>query len=201
MSNLQKIIEQSFLVLETKYEVSYFRKDTKTKLIEAFSQTEEPPYIYLGYKRSESLSKLMNRMIKGCDKPYGIEWRNWLLLTNDSFLCTRCKSAFNLSSKSSEDKNYCISCATKKVTDYRKTNRQFIYDYLKANHCVDCGETNPIVLEFDHKDPDLKLFNLGDSKSYSLDKIKNEITKCDVVCANCHRVRTAKTYNWYSDLV
>lgn len=78
--------------------------------------------------------------------------------------------------------------------DYSKIARErikaYIRDYLKANPCVDCGEANTIVLEFDHiRDKD---FNISDAtrKGVSMKKLKDEIAKCEVRCANCHRKKT-----------
>ena len=61
--------------------------------------------------------------------------------------------------------------------------------YLLDHPCVDCGEGDPIVLEFDHRDPKNKLFALGAAVGlgYSLVRVIDEIEKCDVRCANCHR--------------
>lgn len=67
-----------------------------------------------------------------------------------------------------------------------------IYKHLLDNPCVDCGEADPIVLEFDHRDGVEKSFNIGESnhKSISLSRVIAEIAKCDVRCSNCHRRRT-----------
>lgn len=73
--------------------------------------------------------------------------------------------------------------------------RAKVLKYLFAHPCIDCGESNPIVLEFDHRDPKTKTAEI--SKLYSWNKILKEIDKCDVVCANCHKKRTAKTFEWY----
>jgi hypothetical protein len=63
--------------------------------------------------------------------------------------------------------------------------------YFKAHPCRDCGETDPVVLEFDHLRD--KRFNIGGRLAYyNWDRILEEIAKCDVVCANCHRRRTAR---------
>jgi len=69
--------------------------------------------------------------------------------------------------------------------------RAFITAHLKANPCVDCGEANIIVLEFDHIGDD-KDFNLSDAarKGVSMKKLNAEIAKCEVRCANCHRRKT-----------
>ena len=73
----------------------------------------------------------------------------------------------------------------------RKRNRDFVNRYKPLCKCVDCGESNPVVLEFDHVEGK-KLANIADMvhQSYSISAIKDEIRKCEVVCANCHRVRT-----------
>ena len=59
---------------------------------------------------------------------------------------------------------------------------------------MDCGyNRHPEALDFDHRPGVNKLFNIGEKVgSYSLDKIWAEIAKCDVVCRNCHAVRTAE---------
>jgi hypothetical protein len=79
----------------------------------------------------------------------------------------------------------------------RSRIRVYINTHLKANPCVDCGETNIIVLEFDHIGDD-KHFSISDAtrKGYSLEKIKNEIAKCEVRCANCHRKKTYERGGW-----
>jgi len=75
--------------------------------------------------------------------------------------------------------------------------QDFIWDYLLINPCRDCGESDLLVLEFDHRDPSLKSFNISDApqKRLGLKRVLEEINKCDVVCANCHRKRTAFKYH------
>jgi hypothetical protein len=78
----------------------------------------------------------------------------------------------------------------------RTEARQFVNEYLKNNKCVDCGETDIIVLQFDHvrgkkTNAVSKLVSMG----YGLDTIKEEINKCEVRCANCHTRRTYKQFN------
>lgn len=55
--------------------------------------------------------------------------------------------------------------------------------------CKHCGETDPIVLDFHHRDASKKSFNLIGSLCYSRSRenILREVEKCDVLCANCHR--------------
>lgn len=74
---------------------------------------------------------------------------------------------------------------------HRAAVRDYIAAYLLTHPCVDCGEADPIVLEFDHRDRGQKAFNIGDAqRGVSIAALKLEIAKCDVRCANCHRRKT-----------
>lgn len=67
-------------------------------------------------------------------------------------------------------------------------NREYVDKYLKTHPCIDCGESDNVVLEFDHVRGEKKR-NISDMilKAFSINAIKTEIEKCDVRCANCHR--------------
>lgn len=69
--------------------------------------------------------------------------------------------------------------------------KQLIRD-AKNVPCMDCGVLyHACVMDFDHRDPSSKLATVS-LLAYrgSLEQFENEITKCDVVCSNCHRMRT-----------
>ena len=68
-----------------------------------------------------------------------------------------------------------------------------LWAHLLANPCVDCGERDPIVLEFDHVDRAAKEFTMGflATRGYAWATVLAELAKCEVRCANCHRRRTA----------
>ena len=72
--------------------------------------------------------------------------------------------------------------------------RQRTKQKLVAAHggvCVDCGFTGPsFMYEFDHRDPSTKEFGIGDGQSRSYARQLAESMKCDLVCPNCHRMRT-----------
>lgn len=69
---------------------------------------------------------------------------------------------------------------------------QMIQHYLEEHPCVDCGEGDPVVLEFDHV-RGAKVTNVSDlrrRRPWDIRGILAEIAKCDVRCANCHRRKT-----------
>jgi hypothetical protein len=79
-----------------------------------------------------------------------------------------------------------------------KTAQQYVWDYLSTRSCVDCGESNPVVLEFDHVRGRKKMSvsNLA-KEGYSIKTIQKEIEKCEIRCANCHRIKTHKERGWF----
>ena len=80
----------------------------------------------------------------------------------------------------------------------RAISRHYHYEILSNSFCADCGNNNPIVLEFDHVRGEKKYeISRLISIPMSLDVLKEEIKKCDIVCANCHKIRTAKAQNWH----
>lgn len=79
----------------------------------------------------------------------------------------------------------------------RSERREWLYQYLLQHPCVDCGEEDPVVLEFDHLHG--KEINISSAiNNWSIRRVQEEIDKCDVVCANCHRKRTAVDQDWHS---
>ena len=70
--------------------------------------------------------------------------------------------------------------------------REQLLSFLSSKSCVDCGEKDPIVLEFDHREHKNKFKIVGKMLSghYSWKSVEKEINKCDVRCANCHRRKT-----------
>jgi 5-methylcytosine-specific restriction endonuclease McrA len=84
------------------------------------------------------------------------------------------------------------SRARKKIETDRK--RVWVAQYFKDHPCVDCGETDLLVLEFDHlRDKKFSISRLIQDGSQK--RLEDEIAKCEVACANCHRRRTARRNN------
>lgn len=130
--------------------------------------------------------------------------------------CTKCKKNFKISNFNWKIKNvklqpHCIDCSRKYVREHyrknlnyylvkaRKRNKMvrersyaFLGPYLLEHPCVDCGESDILVLEFDHRDRKMKNGEVSRiiHKGVSLDTLYKEVVKCDVRCANCHRKKT-----------
>ena len=70
--------------------------------------------------------------------------------------------------------------------------------FYKLHPCVDCGENDPRVLDFDHINNKRHEISTLLRKEYSWNSILEEAKKCEIRCANCHRRKTAKEQNHYT---
>ena len=109
--------------------------------------------------------------------------------------CNKAKSRVYYRSNSDKHKVSVLANKQRRI----KENQVRLADYLYSHPCVDCGEADLVVLEFDH----VKGQKAGDVCSMmqagcSWTTILSEINKCDVRCANCHRRRTARAEGYYS---
>lgn len=75
---------------------------------------------------------------------------------------------------------------------WRKKIASYVRDIKSSNPCADCGLTyHYVVMDFDHRPGEEKLAEVGFLTTHgSFDDVKAEIEKCDLVCSNCHRLRT-----------
>lgn len=81
----------------------------------------------------------------------------------------------------------CKECRKDAVIDIRRRNKIKLVEY-KGGKCERCGYDKCIdALEFHHLNPDEKDFGLSCGETRSLEKLKKEVDKCIMVCANCHR--------------
>ena len=77
-------------------------------------------------------------------------------------------------------------------------NRPLMLKYLRSHPCVDCGETHPATLEFDHVRGTKKRGVTTMLTTYPWASVLKEIAKCVVRCANCHAKKTAKERGYYT---
>lgn len=132
-------------------------------------------------------------------------------------LCSHCnipkeESDFNFRNRVKNQKHtYCKDCGKSFTAAHYKNNptpyknraksrknigKSLLLDYLKLHSCVDCGETDPVVLQFDHVNGQkFKEITVMANAGYSWSALQQEIDKCVVRCANCHIRITAKRIN------
>ena len=114
--------------------------------------------------------------------------------------CKACKSVYNgtyyLATK---DRHNPARAASRRRA--QAAARERLSNYLRKHPCVDCGETDIIVLQFDHQSD--KEMNVADlvGRGHGWPRILEEIAKCEVVCANDHLRRTARSRGWYKAVV
>lgn len=91
----------------------------------------------------------------------------------------------------------CADCENRIQNERREAMRAVIVA-AKATPCVDCDRSYPpVVMEFDHRGDEQKIARIADwprrvgRSAKAIARLEAEIAKCDVVCANCHRIRHA----------
>lgn len=118
-------------------------------------------------------------------------YKNKKLGTKQSY-CKNCQRSYGRKHYDT-NKQYYIDKSDK----YQKTSATLVLDYLRSHPCVDCGEKDVEVLDFDHlRDKTSSVCRMIlSNKSPKL--IFEEIAKCAVRCANCHRRKTAREQGWF----
>ena len=115
-------------------------------------------------------------------------WRRRERGQRDSF-CRPCRSAYGKEHYAA-NKDLYLERARLQKRRLMLERTKFLLEYFEAHPCTDCGETDPVVLEFDHLRD--KCFAIGAHLARrSWTSILEEVAKCEVVCANCHRRRTS----------
>ena len=121
----------------------------------------------------------------------------------DQKMCTQCKKILPITSFGKRGYNKKNPTIKRSAACYKCHYRKYIrsstskkYEWVRAikleRGCIDCGyNAHPEALEFDHIS-DNKRFTIGEMlHNYSKANIMLEIEKCEVVCSNCHAIRTA----------
>ena len=95
----------------------------------------------------------------------------------------------------------CTSAADRVPRGRVEQNRRAVWAHLKTHPCVDCGESDLVVLDFDHRDPTQKIQTVAAlTRTAPLAVLLAEIAKCDVRCGNCHRIRTVEQLGYWRAL-
>lgn len=113
----------------------------------------------------------------------------------------RCKECTRADIRAAYRKNRKHYLAYRAVYNKRRRDEvvAFLLNHFSQHSCVDCGITDPVVLEFDHvRGKKTMAVSRMISQRYPLDIIKKEIEKCDVRCRNCHIRKTARQFGHYA---
>lgn len=80
--------------------------------------------------------------------------------------------------------------------------RKKLQDYLSDKQCAICNINDPRVLEFDHINPTSKSFGISRAVHdlFGWEKILEEIEKCQILCANCHKIKTSHEQGWHKNI-
>jgi hypothetical protein len=105
-------------------------------------------------------------------------------------MCRPCRSEYGKEHYAANRQHY-IDAEARRKQAKAEVRMTFLVEFFRSNPCVDCGERDPLVLEFDHVRG--KSFNIAKGiRDRNWQSVLDEMAKCDVVCANCHRRRTAQ---------
>lgn len=122
-------------------------------------------------------------------------FRNKSLGTRQT-MCKQCQKDYAKSDYQAKTQYYKDKAKTSAKV-YTDRNKQYVLDYLKSHPCVDCGETDIEVLQFDHVEMvGRKANRVMNYIKHSLDTLKKEIAKCEIRCGNCHIRRTRRQMGW-----
>ena len=134
---------------------------------------------------------------KKCNKILNVESFNKNSKKKDG-LQTQCRDCQNSNNRNHYARNKEVYKSNSRKWKFER--KKVFYTWLKTKQCVDCGISDIRVLEFDHV-RGKKSFDISRKISGLLfEELKKEISKCDIVCSNCHKIRTAERENWYKFL-
>jgi hypothetical protein len=142
----------------------------------------------------------MEKICSGCGEERDAErvfaWKNKARGTRQHW-CKFCQAEANKTHYQNNKQIYLDRAITRNAR-VNTENKQRLYAYLSTHPCLDCGQTDIRVLEFDHVRGDkiLDIAKLLD-RAISWSTIEAEIAKCEVRCANCHRRKTLERGKWW----
>jgi hypothetical protein len=126
---------------------------------------------------------------KALKPPVEFAWHRKARGERDCY-CRPCRAAYKRAHYLTYRQRY-IDQATARKSRLILQRTRFLIEYFRTHPCRDCGETDPVVLEFDHLRD--KQFDIGAALwRRNWESILAEMEKCEVVCANCHRRRTSR---------
>jgi hypothetical protein len=146
----------------------------------------------------------MKKICSGCNQERDTErefaWKNKAKGTRQRW-CKLCQAEAN-SQHYQNNKQIYIERALKRNVMTKQENKLKLCDYFSCHPCVDCGQTDIRTLEFDHV-RGTKSANITNLLRHAVSWkiIETEITKCEVRCVNCHRIKTSERGNFWRTII
>lgn len=145
---------------------------------------------------------MLSKICAGCGLEKPIEFFNFKekKLGTRQIRCRECTRK-QVQSHYSRHRQYYVAKARARTIEAKIFHREKLLAHLVCHPCVDCGEADFVCLEVDHVRGEKKSNVAEMVGDYCWEKIEQEIAKCDVRCANCHRRKTARQFGyWNQDL-
>lgn len=158
--------------------------DEKLNSIVSSSSSYQEVLTKIGYKQTSD-KRVIAKLNEKC-KQLKISLSH---ITNDR-KCTICQEIKPISDfyfLKDRPMSFCKECQKEKERKRYAEKSQQLIDFKRTLSCKKCGENRFYLLDFHHRNPEEKDYTISDNSRASLETIKKEIDKCDVLCSNCHR--------------
>jgi hypothetical protein len=157
----------------------------------------EPDIVILEFNHRDPLAKLANisDMIQRKCSIGRIDAE----IAKCDVLCVNCHQRLTSLARTSHYKRRLTPPTGSSITPRQAANLrnyQLILTHLAQAACLDCGQTDPFVLQFDHRERKANHVSWLVGSGCSARRLTDELAKCDIRCANCHRRRTAHAGQW-----
>lgn len=142
---------------------------------------------------------MATKICNHCHQEKDEEEFNWRYkaLGERSRACRECRVEFNRRYYQGTFQEKHLEQVKERKKVVRDRARAFVIDYLQQHPCESCGEPDVRVLEFHHVgEKDMAVVDMIRG-GYSVERIAAEISKCKVLCANCHRKLTVEERGWF----
>lgn len=189
------------------YSTQYYKKNKPKILDRAKNFSKKNPEKVKQYKTKYKLKQrlLIRQYIDSIKYPcidcgaFNVRYIDFHHNNNKKYLISRLiHEGYSLTTTQSEIKKcicLCANCHRIRHTSgklYTNKKGKYVYSLKKNARCSMCGyDKHWAALDFHHINPNSKILNIGAmirDKFYSLDDIINEISKCSIICVNCHRI-------------
>ena len=121
-------------------------------------------------------------------------------------ICTKCdvdkpESEFSIRHRKGKKTRHrwCKLCMSRYQTTLLNRKKAILIQE-RGGKCEECGfKGHPAIFDFHHRDPTQKDYGISEFRCHPLSKLRKEVEKCDLLCANCHRLKHLSVHGWDFD--